>query len=105
LHPAIELLEARIAPASFRWNIPGGGDWNNPNNWFNETLNQPAIGFPNAVDDVAKFTNANTAGAIVNINGVNVTAGTVLFDNGAIYQLSALAGGTLTLASSTGPAA
>lgn len=95
----IEFLEARIAPATFRWNSPGGGDWNNQANWFNETTGMAANGFPNAIDDVAKFTNANTAGAIVNINGVNVTAGAILFDDSAIYQISALGGGTLTLSS------
>jgi|GEM_PF-2093812 len=96
----IELLEARIAPATFRWGSPGGGDWNNQSNWFNETTGMAANGFPNAVDDVAKFTNANTAGAIVNINGVNVTVGSILFDDSAIYQISAIGSGMLTFSSS-----
>ncbi len=96
-----EPLEARIAPASFRWDITGSGDWNDQNNWFNETTGLPDNGFPNAVDDVARFTTAALVNATVTINGVNVTVGSVFFDDNNSYQISAAAGGTLTLSSAS----
>jgi autotransporter-associated beta strand protein len=97
----VEPLEARIAPATFHWDSAGGGNWNDQNNWFNETTGLPDNGFPNAVDDVAKFTNANLGGATVTINGVNVTVGSILFDDDNTYQIINAANGTLTLSSAT----
>ncbi len=101
---AIELLEARIAPATFRWSSPGGGNWNDQNNWFNETTGLAANGFPNAADDVAKFTNANTAGATVTIPNVNITVGSILFDDNHTYLITSSGAGQLTLSSTTGQA-
>lgn len=92
-----ELLEARIAPATFRWDISGSGLWNDQNNWFNETTGNADNGFPNAANDVAKFNGANAANAVVTINGVNVTVGSILFDDDNIYQIASAGGGTLTL--------
>lgn len=94
-----EPLEARIAPATFHWDVSGSGNWNDQNNWFNETTGLPDNGFPNAADDVAKFLTANVAGAVVTINGVNITAGSLIFDNGFSYTIAASGGGTLTLSS------
>lgn len=96
---SVEPLEARIAPATFHWDIAGSGNWNDQNNWFNETTGLPDNGFPNAADDVAKFTTANTAGAIVTINGGAVSAGALVFDDDNSYIIAASGGGSLILSS------
>ncbi len=95
-----ELLEARIAPATFRWDVPGSGIWNDENNWFNETTGLADNGFPKSANDVAKFTDANAGNAVVTINGVNVTVGSILFDDDNIYQIADAGGGTLTFGAS-----
>lgn len=96
-----EVLEARIAPASFRWSGLGSGLWNDQANWFNETTNSAANGFPNAADDVAKFTTSLAGFCTVTIDGVGVTAGSLLFDASNVYSIAASNGGSLMLSSST----
>ncbi len=96
-YSTVEPLEARIAPATFRWNLAGSGNWNAAASWFNETTNTAGDGFPNAVDDVAKFLTAATATANVTIAGVNVAAGSLIFDDNNTYNITASGGGSLTL--------
>lgn len=96
-----EPLEARIAPASFRWDSAGGGDWNDQNNWFNESTGLPDNGFPNAVDDVAKFTTAALTSAVITINNTSITVGSIFFDDNDSYQVVASGTGKLTLSSVT----
>lgn len=94
---AIEILEARIAPATFRWDVNGAGNWNDQNNWFNETTGLANNGFPNAVDDVAKFLGVITANATVTIPNVSITVGSLIFDDNNAYTIAATGSGALTL--------
>src|SRR5687767_1701048 len=98
---SLEVLEVRIAPATFHWALPGNGTWNSGASWFNETTGLLGDGFPNAVDDVAKFTSASVDTAIVVIDGMNITVGSILFDAANEFFVSGANGGALTLASST----
>jgi autotransporter-associated beta strand protein len=98
---SLEVLEVRIAPATFHWALSGNGTWNSPASWFNETTGLLGDGFPNAVDDVAKFTSASVDRAIVVIDGMNITVGSILFDAANEFFVSGANSGALTLASST----
>jgi autotransporter-associated beta strand protein len=98
---SLERLESRIAPATYRWTLTGPGVWNNAASWFNETTGLINDGFPNAVDDVAKLTTALTANSTVQIMGVNVIVGTLVFDDNNNYNVLGSSGGTLTFSSTT----
>src|SRR5688572_32155756 len=97
----IETLEARIAPATYRWNLTGSGNWATGASWFNETTGLANNGFPNAADDIAKFTTAATSNPNVSINAINVTVGTLIFDDDNSYSIGALNGGGLTFSAAT----
>src|SRR5688572_27461999 len=94
---SLEVLETRIAPATFHWALSGDGTWNSPASWFNESTGIIGDGFPNAVDDVAKFTSASVPTAIVTIDGVNITVGSILFDAASEFFVTGINGGALTL--------
>jgi autotransporter-associated beta strand protein len=98
---SLEVLETRIAPATFHWALSGDGTWNSPASWFNESTGVVGDGFPNAVDDVAKFTSASVPTAIVTIDGVNITVGSIVFDAANEFYVTGINGGALTLSSST----
>ncbi|MEA3209933.1 MAG: hypothetical protein QOE70_2990 [Chthoniobacter sp.] len=96
-----EPLEARIAPASFRWISNVNGNWNVGANWFNEDTATANDGFPNSSMDTAKFINnaAVTAAAIiVSIpTNVTITVGSLQFDDATNYTINDIGSGNLVL--------
>lgn len=75
---SIELLESRIAPATFSWNVDRDGNWTSASNWFNVTTGQANDGYPNGVDDIAIFEGHITDDRFIRIRrelGESITLG------------------------------
>ncbi len=73
------VLSTLLAHAdTFRWNVAGGGDWNNPANW---TLIDGSSGrtYPDHGTDIAQFYDSITANSLVNVNGTYVVKD-IVFD-------------------------
>src|SRR5262245_28491510 len=103
--PTVEILEDRIAPATFHWNVDAAGNWNDQNNWINETAGNIVSGFPNAVDDVAKFLDGITNNRTITIpTAVTITVGQIIIDEAQRYSIGAAGSGALVLDVSTGGA-
>lgn len=92
-----ETLEGRDVLTAFHWTgADASPNWNVANNWINETTNT-VNGFPNAVDDVAKF--LDLSGDVIIIpDGARLTAGRLSFDDpDDAYAITRLGTGSLTL--------
>jgi autotransporter-associated beta strand protein len=98
-----ELLETRLAPATYTWTPTAAGafNWNDPANWSGN----PGA-FPNAVDDVANITTALAGDETINLNQA-ITVGTLNLGASSGTHTFTVAGngGSLTLQVSSGSAA
>lgn len=105
--PRILMLEDRITPAVFEWNIDGDGKWNDSANWYNVTTDKADDGFPNAPADFAIMGSKITAFRNVTIpDAVNITVNGIRFDSGAVgYNLLADGSGGITFNTGGAPAA
>ncbi len=94
--PYVERLEARIAPATFRWLPNLDGIWNSPANWFNEFSGLPNDGFPNTSADTAKFLHVGESDITVTIGvGVTITVGGLQFNDDTDYTIANLGSGRM----------
>ncbi len=105
----LEQLEDRRVLATYTWNVNGGGDWTDQNNWFNNTTGLAANGIPNAIDDVAIFTTVGAANtnAIVIPDATTITIGSLRFNTtlaNEIYTISSAGSGKLVFDVSAGNA-
>lgn len=103
--PVVEILEARIAPASYAWNVDADGEWRNAANWLNQTTGQANDGFPNGSTDTASFLAAISAPRVVTIAmGSTITVGALAFDSAHDYTIAASASGGIMLDAPSGNA-
>jgi fibronectin-binding autotransporter adhesin len=101
---ALVLTPQAAAAQQYTWNLTGGGEWLNANNWT------PAGGPPNAIGATASFGNSITSSSAVTITGaatvgeINFTGitGTKAYTIGAAGNTITLSGGgTVTLSADT----
>ena len=74
-------LPAYLFALTAEWTNTGGGDWTDGINWDTDPL------FPNNIDDTANFLTSITANANITITGIDITVGTVNFDDNRDYTI------------------
>jgi RHS repeat-associated protein len=81
--PFLEALEDRLLPSTVTW-VGGSGDWSNPSNWSDGTINR----LPGPQDD-----------AIINVQGISVThgSGSDTVQSLTVNDPLSLTGGTLAV--------
>src|SRR5262245_10211821 len=90
--PVVEMLEDRLAPATFNWDGGGGNfDWNNAPNWDHDQL-------PGSIDGTADIAIIGAA-----FSGITVThsSGTTAIGSLTSAASLALSGGSFSLASAS----
>jgi autotransporter-associated beta strand protein len=100
---AVETLEQRIVPAGiFKWNVDSSGNWNVPGNW-QLVSGDVGPGYPDDVDDTARFGNVITADRTIFIpDGVTVGADIIEFNDNNNYTIASGGSGKLRLGHDTG---
>jgi len=92
---ALDLIGYEIMAAGpNQWNLPGGGSYNDPANWTNQTV-------PDGVGAVPNFVGSITQASTVTVDSP-VTVGTINFDNANSYTIAGPGG--ITFSASVGDA-